>query len=46
MSRTKGATSKQLKLPDSYSLTPEQSLKMIADLLIEIICEEGLCNLQ
>ncbi len=44
MGRTKGATNRQLNLPEAYSLTPEQRLKMIADLLIEMIYEEELCN--
>lgn len=47
MSRTKGATNKEIPLPEAYTLTPEQRLHAIADLLIELISEEEMeeaCN--
>lgn len=46
MGRTKGAINKETQQPEEYILTSEQRLKLIADLLIEIITEEGLCNPQ
>lgn len=44
MARTKGTTNKEIRLPEAYTLTPEQRLQVIADLLIELICEEEACS--
>jgi hypothetical protein len=44
MGRTKGATNKEIPLPEVYTLSPEQRLHVIADLLIELICEEEVCS--
>jgi|GEM_PF-3723795 len=43
MGRTKGALNRQNKLPTAYTLSNEDRLKLIANLLIEIISEE-LCT--
>ena len=44
MGRTQGAKNKDIQLPAEYSLTPEQRLQMLANLLIEIIHEEEQCD--
>ena len=43
MARTKGSTNHETK-PVVLTLTEEQRLQMIANLLIDIICEESSCN--
>ena len=44
MGRTLGAKNNEIQLPAVYSLTPEQRLQMLANLLIEIINEEAQCD--
>jgi hypothetical protein len=46
MGRTKGTINKEIQLPEVYTLTPQQRLQVIADLLIEMICEEEACGQQ
>lgn len=43
MGRTKGATNKEIPLPEVYILSPEQRISLITNLLIELI-EEELCS--
>lgn len=43
MARTKGSQNKEVKLPDVYTLTPNDRLEMLALLVIEIVSEE-LCT--
>ena len=44
MGRTKGAKNKETSLPVVYTLSAEQRLQMLVNLLIEIICEEEQCD--
>jgi len=44
MGRTIGAKNKEIQVPVEYTLTAEQRLEMLANLLIEIICEEEQCD--
>lgn len=43
MGRLKGIKNKELKLPKVYSLSPEQRIKMLAAILVDIISED-LCK--
>jgi hypothetical protein len=43
MGRTKGAANKAAVMPQVYTFSEEERLRLIATLLIEIVCEE-LCN--
>lgn len=43
MSRTKGAISKKVNLPEVFSFTTEQRVALLASLLLEIVSEE-LCK--
>jgi len=43
MARTKGSQNKEVKLPDVYTLAPNDRLEMLALLVIEIVSEE-LCT--
>jgi len=44
MGRTIGAKNKEVALPVVYTLSAEQRLQMIVNLLIEIVCEEEQCD--
>ena len=44
MGRTLGAKNNKILIPAVYTLTPEQRLQMLANLLIEIIHEELECD--
>lgn len=41
MGRTKGAENKEVKLPEIVALEDEKKLGILADILLEIIFEEG-----
>lgn len=43
MARPKGSLNRSVK-PPVLTLSPEQRLTLIADLLIEIICEKASCD--
>ncbi len=44
MSRSKGSKNKQIATPEAMLLTPEQRIELLVSLLVEIVCEEELCN--
>lgn len=44
MGRTLGAKNNEIQIPAVYTLTPEQRLQMLSNLLIEIIHEELECD--
>jgi len=41
MGRTKGATNKKIRQPKIIGLEDDQKLEMLADILLEVIFEEG-----
>jgi hypothetical protein len=41
MSRTKGAKNKQIELPEIVGLQDKEKLEILANILLEIVFEEG-----
>lgn len=41
MGRTKGATNKEIDIPKIVGLQDDEKLEILADILLEIIFEEG-----
>ncbi len=40
MARKAGSTNKEIKLPEVFTMTPEQRLEVLAVILVDIVSEE------